>query len=61
MTGQVVECIFCGDRPCGRDCPDPWTFDPTPIENALGLHLTDDRAGDPAYRPLWEGQWTDGL
>lgn len=34
-------CLFCGDDPCERDCPDPWTFDPSPIENALGLHLSE--------------------
>jgi hypothetical protein len=33
-------CIYCGQpSPCDNGCPDPLTFDPTPIENALGLHV----------------------
>lgn len=43
MSAPVTSfsCIFCGDRPCRNGCPDPLTFDPAPVENALGLHLVE--------------------
>jgi hypothetical protein len=37
-----LPCIFCGEA-YGCDCPNPADFDPTPIENALGLHLVVDQ------------------
>lgn len=42
MPNPSFPCIFCDattGTSCSPGCPSPTRFDPTPIENALGLHL----------------------
>lgn len=39
---MTAECLFCGETPCPNGHPDPMSFDPAPVENALGLHLESD-------------------